>query len=242
MERKLRLVSPPAGAGSDDDAPITEEERAAARALAEAIDDRRDPLTLALRAARAPEAIDAEDLDALVARALGDEARATHAEREAAEALASEIDRGALGPEAAILEQLRVAARPADLDPRINEALIEAALARVAKAPALGPVGGKRGGARRFAPITMAAAAGITAIAAGLALFFSAPRLDQAQRRPSAGGDARAALIRARSTQDLFDASTPFPRSGRESARIDRIAAARGSDLRANRFASWGIR
>lgn len=240
MERKLRLVSPPAPveqpAAGDDDAPITEEERAAARSLAEAIDDRRDPLALALRAARAPEAIDAEDLDALVARALGDEARATRAEREAAEALASEIDRGALGPEAAILEHLRVAARPADLDPHINEALIEAALARVAKAPALGLWGGKRGGARKGAPITMAAAAGITAIAAGLALFFSAPRFDRT------GGEARAALIRARSSQDLFDASTPFPRSGRESARIDRIAAARGSDLRANRFASWGIR
>ena len=55
-------------------------------------------------------------------------------------------------------------------------------------------------------------------------------------------GDATAELVRARSADDLFDATTPFPRHGEESARIDRIASARAADLRRNRFAAWGVK
>jgi hypothetical protein len=47
-------------------------------------------------------------------------------------------------------------------------------------------------------------------------------------------------LVPARSTQALFH--EPFARQGGESARIDRIASARASDLRDNRFAAWGVR
>ena len=50
-----------------------------------------------------------------------------------------------------------------------------------------------------------------------------------------------ASLIPSRSTIDLFDAE-PFPRSGGESQRIDRILSSRAADLRANRFATWGVR
>jgi hypothetical protein len=50
---------------------------------------------------------------------------------------------------------------------------------------------------------------------------------------------ARVELAKARSTQPLFD--KPF-KTGNGSARIDRIAMARSSDLRENRFAKWGVR
>ena len=47
-------------------------------------------------------------------------------------------------------------------------------------------------------------------------------------------------LLQTRSTQALFE--EPFGRSGGASARIDRIAMARSTDLRENRFAKWGVR
>jgi hypothetical protein len=47
------------------------------------------------------------------------------------------------------------------------------------------------------------------------------------------------ALAVSRSTQPLF--SDPFPKMGSESSRVDRIAMARGGDLRDNEFARWGV-
>ena len=222
MERKLRLVPAPDAKADDlgDEAPITAEERERAEALRAALERGDEPLAAGLRAAFAPRAIDADDVDALVARALGDEIAARRAEREAADRLRAELSGEAPIHEGAVLEQIRLAAKPSALDPAKNEALIEAALAR----------GRRRAVVRRLAPVTIAFVTGITAIAAGLALFVGAPR-----------GDA-SAVIRARSAAGLFDASTPFPRSGEESQRIDRIAAARAGDLRANRFAKWGVR
>ena len=58
---------------------------------------------------------------------------------------------------------------------------------------------------------------------------------------PPAADAVVAAFIPTRSTDDLFGAA-PFPRTGGESQRIDRIAMARASDLRQNRFAAWGVR
>jgi len=240
MERKLRLVPPgpqaaespapagPADGDPRDEAAVTGEERAAAEALREALDHGTDPLAAELRAAHAPAAIADADLDALVARALGDEGSATQVEREAAERLRAELDGEAPVREAAVLTHLRAAASPPALAPETNERLIQAAFFRARRA-------GRGGAVRRLAPITMAAVTGIAALAAGFALFFG-------QARMGAPAGAAASLIRARSTEDLFDAATPFPRSGEESARVDRIAAARASDLRANRFAAWGVR
>jgi hypothetical protein len=223
MERKLRLVprSPrEAPSDLDDEAPITDEEREAAEALRLSLERGEEPFAADLRAAFTPRALDPDDLDALVARALGDEGASTSAEREAAERLRAELDGEAEIREGAVLEQLRLAAKPRALDPATNDALIEAALLRARR----------RAVVRRLGPVTIAFVTGITAIAAGLALFVGPPR-----------GDA-SAMIRARSAAGLFDASTPFPKSGGESARIDRIAAARATDLRANRFAKWGVR
>ncbi|MBM4360673.1 MAG: hypothetical protein FJ096_21405 [Deltaproteobacteria bacterium] len=46
----------------------------------------------------------------------------------------------------------------------------------------------------------------------------------------------------ARSTASLFDPSAPFAVKGGESGRMARIVSARSAELRANRFAAWGIR
>jgi hypothetical protein len=88
---------------------------------------------------------------------------------------------------------------------------------------------------RRITPVTMAALAGVAALAAGVAVFVG--------RVPSGNpGNVAAALVRVHSAEGLFDAATPFPRRGEESARIDRIASARAADLRQNRFAAWGVK
>src|SRR5262249_8319172 len=100
------------------------------------------------------------------------------------------------------------------------QALIDAALSRPFRARV-----------RRIAPVTMVALAGVAALAAGVALFL-APA-------PHPPGTA---LVRARSADGLFDATTPFPRPREASARIARIASARAADLRRNRFAAWGIK
>jgi hypothetical protein len=47
------------------------------------------------------------------------------------------------------------------------------------------------------------------------------------------------ALHEARSTQPLF--REPFAERGAGSRRIDRIASARASDLRDNRYARWSV-
>ena len=230
-DRKLRLVPPPAAPAAEGEPPIGDEERAAAEALREALD--REPLVAELRAAHAPPPISDEeraDLDAILARALGDEAAATRAERAAAERLRAELAGEEALEEAALLRELQLAAAPTALAAERNEALIEAALTR-------GTLRRRLPAVRRIAPVTMAALAGVTALAAGVALVLG--QLGQAGRPPPG---AAAALIRTRSTDELFDAATPFPRTGQESARIDRIADARASDLRKNRYARWGLR
>ena len=81
----------------------------------------------------------------------------------------------------------------------------------------------------------MAVLTGVAALAASMALFLGRPVATQP-------GVATAELLRARSADGLFDAATPFPRHGEESARVDRIASARAADLRNNRFAAWGVK
>jgi hypothetical protein len=238
-ERKLRLVSGgKAEAPPPDDLAFSEDEIAAAEALRQAIEQGRDPLALELRAAahRTPGALEEADLDVLAALALGEEPAASPDELEAAALLRAHLTGNAPpGSDAALLQQLRHAARPGDLPAARNEALIEEAL----RAPLrLRP---RQPHVRRFAPVTMAALAGVAALAAGTALFVGGSPSAPA---PSAATAALAApaLARSRSADDLFDPATPFPRSGQESARIDRIASARAADLRQNRFASWGVR
>ena len=90
-ERKLRLVTqrpPPEG----DEPPFTDEEIAAAAALRDALDAGAEPLFVELRAAHVPGPLAPADLDAIVARAMGDDAATTSAERAAAERLRAELE------------------------------------------------------------------------------------------------------------------------------------------------------
>jgi hypothetical protein len=243
---RLRLVPPPpaADAGGADEAPFTEAELREAAALREALDRGADPLATALQAAHRPASLADDDLDAILARALGEgDAPPTRLEREAAESLRVALDRsGELDDDAAILGDLRAAHRPAALAPARNEELIAGALAAAPRAVA--PVASVSK-LRRALPATMATITGVLALAAGFTLLLQtrsfAPVMPPSASRADLAEVAPAALIRSRSTDDLFDPAEKFE-IGHTSARIDRIASARSSDLRRNRFAAWGVR
>ena len=240
---RLRLVPPPV---TDDvggaDEPFTDDEVREAAALRGALDRGADPLASALSAAYRPASLADDDLDAILARALGEgDAPATRLERDAAESLRADLDRGGeLADDAAILGDLRAAHRHAALAPARNEELIAGALASAAAPRAVAPISRLR----RVLPATMATITGVLALAAGFALLLQSrsfaptlptgPRFDPVEAAPTA-------LIRSRSTDDLFDPAEKFA-MGHTSARIDRIASARSSDLRRNRFAAWGVR
>ncbi|WP_434046868.1 MULTISPECIES: hypothetical protein [Sorangium] len=259
--RHLALVAAPE---EEPLAPAGDAELRAARELAEALDRGEVPLADALRAAARPVGLDRADHEALLARALGDEgAPPTRAERRAAERLREALEpraegapgradgaggEGSRGPSdardalAELAVALRAAWRPAQLPELRSRALVEGAL-RAAPAPR----------ARRIAPVTMAALSTLAAVAAAVALMFGEIRQERAPvahapgaRAPAAEAAAAAAslppLIEARSTAALFDPAAPFPREGGHTERIDRIASARASDLRQNRYAAWGVR
>jgi hypothetical protein len=262
-ERKLRLVQPPPSEGGSaptppggggDEPPFSEEELRDAARLRDAIERGDDPVSSSLRAAWKPTELEEPDFEALLARGLGSteelggaapsgphEAPAAPAERAAADRLRAALElrdggrKPAPGADATAGEQtasidlavaLRAAWRPAPLDPLRNELLIAGGLRRL----------------KRRSPVltVVSIAVTITALAAGFALIV----------RPDGGRDAaertaqvaHAPLIPARSTTALFDVAEPFPRTGGESKRIDRIATARAVDLRANRFSKWGVR
>src|SRR5262249_38875570 len=94
-ERKLQLVvgARRTGARLDGEAPITDAERAEAERLRVALESDREPTSSALKAAWSPEALDAPDHEALLARALGDlGAPPTKAEWREATALRDGLD------------------------------------------------------------------------------------------------------------------------------------------------------
>jgi hypothetical protein len=236
QKSRLRLVPPPPAEalGNEDEPPFTEEELREAEALRGALEHGGDPLAASLHAAYRPAELAADDLEAILARSLGEEdAPPTRLEREAAARLRASLEGGGeLEGEAAIFGELRAAHRPPALSPARNEALLARALASAGRTPAsISPL-------RRALPATMAALTGALALAAGFALLvqtrsFAPPPMATAPAAP-------AALILSRSTDDLFDPAEKFE-VGRTSARIDRIASARSSDLRRNRFAAWGV-
>jgi hypothetical protein len=120
-------------------------------------------------------------------------------------------------PGADLLRAVKSAAAPKLLDAKELEASVDRGLAK-AKPASAGVV------------IRVVFGAGfIVAAAAAVALFLR-------QQEPSSAP----ALAHARSTQPLF--VERFGSHGGESARIDRIALARASDLRENHFARWGVK
>jgi hypothetical protein len=148
----------------------------------------------------------------------------------AAESLRAALERGE-GPDAELLASIAAAARPRELSPEENAALVSRALERARRGGDGAPRPARGGGVVVRVAFGLAAA---VAIAAGFAVTLRPIRPvadDRAAQRPP--------LVPLRSTQPLFE--EPFQR-GQTSARVDRIAMARASDLRENRYSRWGVR
>ena len=154
-------------------------------------------------------------------------------EKQAAEELRLALEDPARDNEGAeLLRAASLAHAPRPIDPTEHAALVQRALA-----PRSATV--VRLQMRRRAVVAWSGAvAGAIALAAGVLLFIQT----QAPSAPPAAATAslRVPLVQVRSTQPLF--SEPFARTGGTSARIDRIAIARESDLRDNEFARWGVK
>jgi hypothetical protein len=118
-----------------------------------------------------------------------------------------------------LLRSLAAASAPREIDPATHRGIVARAVAT------------KRGVVIRVA----FGATTLLAVAAALLLYLR--RGPEASRTTPA---AAAQVAVTRSTQPLF--SEPFASEGGERERVDRIAMARASDLRQNRFAKWGVR
>ena len=184
----------------------------------------------------------------------------TEEEVREAEALRAALDGEApyQNDDAQLLHALVVAHRVANGDPRSeldadeNERLIEAAIAQASRTtkaeqtsketPKLRsvpmPQKAKPAPARKQRPLYYAAVV-LLPLAAAFLLWVRFHPVGRPDAAPQLPGESLAASIQARSTQDLFE--QPFKR-GERAARIDRIASARASDYRENRYARWGAR
>ena len=213
-----------------DEPEASAEEASSAEDLRLRLERGGEPLAELLRAAHCPAPIARNDAEAVLGRAFGDESSATELEIRAASELCRELSRErALGP-SYVLQLIHAATNPPSINPERNDALIANALAQrsVPRAFPLRP-------AIRIGGRAVVGVAAVMALAASVALFLDLPS-SRTTRAP------QAQLARVRSADDVFDAAIPFPRSGEESGRVDRIAAVRGSELRRNRFAQWGVR
>ncbi|MCC6524788.1 MAG: hypothetical protein IT373_19175 [Polyangiaceae bacterium] len=249
MKRELRLVKGGEDLGSERDPLAAEAEEL-------------------VRGAAGQGALEAVDHEALLALALGDEAASfAPAECEAAAALRDALAGAGEHPLAELAGALRALHAPAALAPRTHAALLEralsrhaaaaveaegepqprsdghgasaaSALARAAEGEPVPPAGRARTSPKRRAWPFVALGTALAA-AAALVLVLTSGAFDRERRT---GTPTAAAFIQARSTQALFDPAQPFPARGGESERMDRIARARAADLRANRYASWGVR
>lgn len=209
-------------------------------------------LAEALGAAWRPAAIDAACVDELVALALTGPGLATDGAAITAEALRSATQGGELSHErASALAALAVGELPTagdtlagrtlahELDSGVPPPLVEALRAaweprELAKGRAAELATRAVDRRRRTNVIALAfgAGAGVLALAAGVALLVRPP--------PEAAPAAAAVPVaRSRSTSALFDERFTVEAT---SARIDRIGEARARDLRANRYAAWGVR
>jgi len=235
QQRAARLRSALAGQGSDPLAELAESLR-----LAHEAGEGRD----------ADAMLSDVDHEALIALATGAalEDHVSPAEREQAEALRLALDGEGSHPLAELSAALTAAAgRGAELDELSYARVLRQAMKtaeteweRAARQPAP---------AHRASPGMGMVLSAIVAVAAGVALFFGSlswletraggPVTERPQL-PAAASIAELAVTR--STQELFDPATPFPSKGGESERMGKIVASRAADLRANRFAAWGVR
>jgi len=228
----------------DPDAPPTEEEVAASQRLRDALaaktlglldptgaspptpDPVRDAVELAtsLQAAWSPGALDerlhAEMLDDLP----------TAEELELAAALRDSLAAGQKKKEDDLVVALRAAWSPAEIEDEEHRAIIAKAIGVEAKKQA--PPAKVLTFTPRTVRVITVTTTTVLALAASVIVWMSTANTQ-------GGGTQEAPLAKARSTQPLFD--EPF-KAGETSARIDKIAIARASDYRDNRFAKWGVR
>lgn len=233
----------------DPDAPATAEEVAASERLRDALDGALAGLGVIPDAAAAPEdATGSPELElALSLRAAwqpgslsADESHAvldavpSAEEQELAAVLREALDarrepRLTDPRDVQLAHALRSAFAPAAIDGAEHTAMIETALAKMpatAAREAARVVPMRRGVVVRVA---FGAFAGGLAVAASIVFVVTSAPLHSSE----------APLAKTRTTQPLF--SEPF-KPGEASARIDRIASARASDFRDNRFTKWGVR
>jgi hypothetical protein len=184
----------------------------------------------ALAAAFRPAEIDAARLERIVDAALEDPfAPPTDDEIVESDRLRRALEGEGSHPEAALAEALRAAARAHE------DAPVERALARAK--------GGGASGGRGNVVYAAFGGAGVALALAAMVAFWVAPSsrrsapADPVAAASSTGGAS--ALARSRSTAPLFE--QPF-QTRSTSARMDRISAARGRELRENRYALWGVR
>jgi hypothetical protein len=220
VERKKPSLPP------DPDAPATEEEIRESRRLRDALDEGGDhPLADLARAAKAADAggeLAPAELDAIVLAALAGEPAASEEEAAAAEELRAGLeDASRVNEGADFARALRAAWAPREIGRVEHARIVEGAIA---------PKKQESGG--RVIRVAFGAVATITALAASVWIFVSV-------QSPEVQRGATAELAKARSTQPLFD--EPF-KAGSSTARIDKIAVARSTDFRENRFKRWGVR
>ncbi|MSP26417.1 MAG: hypothetical protein EXR75_14945 [Myxococcales bacterium] len=220
----------------------------AARAKFDAAGDTEDrALGAALRAVAGAE-LDDTDHEALLSLALGSdgvELVLSAEERALATSLARALERGEAHPMATLASSLRAACGSGVVDALANERLIRRALRGVG-------VADTGIGLRAVLGTLAALAAAVALVVSGLPdgskpMQAKGARVHEGSARDGHVHDGlvlppRAVLIAPRTTAALFDPSEPFPAKGGESERMGRIVAARAADLRANRFAAWGVR
>jgi hypothetical protein len=147
---------------------------------------------------------------------------------------------------AELARAVALANRPRPLDAALHADLVEKALAQRLHPP--GPPPRKQGGGSVIKVFFGASAA--LAVAASIALIVGSLDKDEAPAASSVAPATTATPYHARSTQPLFDEPFEAPqgkvgarsRPSSGSARVDRIAMARGGDFRENEFTRWGTR
>jgi hypothetical protein len=218
-----RKNAPPVA--SDPDAPASEEEIAESERLRRELEDPRSThedvlLARALGSAMHPKELDDDEHRALLDRALEADAPATPEEIAESERLREELeDPGSKHPDVLLARSLRHAVAPKSIEAATHRKILDRTL------------GDSR--ARRMQPLWISGA--VFAAAAAIALWI----LPVGKQSDSGAPEVSAGLVRMHAVDDLF--AEPFPEGQHTSARIDRIASARGRDLRNNHFAKWGV-
>ena len=150
----------------------------------------------------------------------------TEEELHAASRLRNALERGEPGakesPDWELIQSIRAASSPAPLAQEHHRRILDASLSSKPKGKVI--------------YLAFGGVASLAAMAAAVALVIN-------QRAPvtsAALAPSRAPMAVSRSTAQLFPEGIPV--TGGTSDRVDRIAYARGQDLRENQFARWGVK